>query len=84
MGTLMVVCRIFDTTTGDMEGSCLGTGITLLQSNSLIPMLLFMNGIKGLAVLILMILFLKNSFDRTKGYIRYPPHLLFQGNNIIR
>ena len=72
MGTLMVVHRIFDTTTGDMEGSCLGTGITLLQSNGLIPMLPFKNGTIGLAVLILMILFLKNSFNGTRGHIRYP------------
>ena len=83
METLMVVHQIFDTTTGDMEGNCLGTGITLLQSNSIILLLLFKNGIEGLAILILTILFSKNFFDRTKGHIRYP-HLPHQGNYLFR
>ena len=79
----MVVHQIFDITTRGMEGSCLETGITLLQSDGLILLLPLKSGIIGLAVLILTIPFLKNFFDRTKGHIRHHPHLLHQGNYLI-
>ena len=84
METLMVVHRIFNTTTGGMEGICLGTGITLPHNVGTILTPPLKSGMEGLAVLILMILFSKNFFNRTKGHIRYHPHLPCQGNYLIQ
>ena len=84
MGIWMIAHQEFDITTQGMEGSCLGTGITLLQSDGSIWLLPLWNGTIGLAILILTILFSKNFFNRTKGYIRHHPLLPCQGSFLIR